>query len=381
MEAYREAPEPGPGTRYPVALASSPGGRQIYVLGANFDRRYRGGALAVADTTTDKWLGSSRVEVPGYASDLLVEPRLGAGPESALLWVAAREDDSLTRIEATSAGGGAPVLACGQAAGGPCAAAWRLGGGKDGKEEVGDDPVAVRSSGGLLHLGAAADGRVSLLRFDQGGLEKLTHLVFGSGVTDIAISPLTGRAYVADALANRLHSYEIVPGAAAPTMRLRTAITLPGVSAGEFGRGLALSTDGGRLYVAWRNPNALLVVDVAPTAGGAPRDQLVDLIGLGDKPARVVVAPTAEGGGDLIYASCYGSDEVWVVDPGLRTVIGVIALDHAPYAMAAAKVPGAGWKLYVALFGRHEVVAIPLEPGQAGRHTVTAHLKWGQGGP
>ncbi len=384
----------GKGLRYPLALAVDPSQRYVYAVGANFDRAHHGGVVSAIDTKTDTYVQAGRAEVPSFAAGLLLDVDLD--PSGALrrrLYVPARDDDSVTVLDVQSEGAGTssegpPRLACGrsEAGLGTCSASHRIGGENVGDLDLGQDPVAVglqRLPGDavVLHVAAVSDGRVTALALSDaagGGVKAktLTSLTLGFGLSSLVVADLSGRVYVGDSRANRLHAYGLDPdgkGGWQPTSA--AGVGLPRATSSEFGRGAALSSDGGRLYVAYRSPNALLVIDVAPSATGEPRDVLVDVIGLGGRPAQVAVAPVGPGGRDFVYVACFGSDDIWVVDPELRRVVEVIRLEHSPYGLAIADVPGRGRLLYAAIFSRHRVAVIPIDEGAAERHQVVARIE------
>ncbi len=376
-------PDTGTGVRYPVALAVDPSQRWLYAVGADFDRAYHGGVVAVVDTVNGKIVQQGRVEVPPFASAALLDVDTGAdGKPRRRLWVAARDDDSVTMIDVQGGDDTTPpTLHCGASGMVDCASAWRIGGELTGDEDLGADPVALAMQVGddgrrVLHVAATGNGKVTPVEVqdrDGGGVlaTLLPGLNLGSGLAALLVAPLSQRIYVADSRANRLHSYGLDDdgkGGLLPTTF--TGVGLPRASSSEFGRGVALSSDEGRVYVAYRSPNALLVIDVAPTATGEPHDVLVDVIGLGGRPAQVVVAPVGPGGRDLVYVSCFGTDDIWVVDPELRRIVDVIRLSHSPYALAIANVPGRGRILYAALFSKHKIAAIPIDANAANRHDV-----------
>lgn len=386
------------GVRYPAAITAHPSGRYVYVAGANFDRRYAGGVFRAIDTSTMQYAPDARVEVPTYASDIeLYKDATGA----MRAFVTAREDDTISVID-VDPDGQAPTMDCGQATGEgaqPCADSRRFGGLK-GADALGEDPLSLdvalgTARGDLLHVVAARTGQLSVFDLDEMGPDgtaapRLTTDLFGFGASGVLTSPLTGRSYVAYASTNALRSYTIEAeeleddGAAsrvdepadeaALEVRRRSTILLPSGGGGDYTRGMALSRDAGRLYAAYRNPASLLIVDIAPGDDGTPRDTLVDVVGLGGRPAAVRVAPTGPDGAERVYVSCFGSDDVWVVDPKLRSVVDVIALPHAPYAVEVAEVPGRGWTLFVGLFTQHQVLVVPLEADAPDRHTVTETL-------
>ncbi len=384
----------GKGLRYPLALAVDPSQRYVYAVGANFDRAHHGGVVSAIDTKTDTYVQAGRAEVPSFAAGLLLD--VDQDEKGALrrrLYVPARDDDSVTVLDVLSEGAGTPSegppsFDCGRGAAGmgTCAKSHRLGGDEEGDLNLGEDPVAVglqRLPGGdvVLHVAAVSDGRVTPLALSDapaGGVKAtpLTSLTLGFGLSSLVIADLSGRVYVGDSRANRMHAYGLDPdgkGSWRPTSA--AGVGLPRATGSEFGRGAALSSDGGRLYVAYRSPNALLVIDVAPSATGEPRDALVDVIGLGGRPAQVAVAPVGPGGRDFVYVACFGSDDIWVVDPEQRRVVEVIRLEHSPYGLAIADVPGRGRMLYAAIFSRHRVAVIPIDEGAAERHQVVARIE------
>ncbi len=379
-------PYDGDGVRYPVSMAADPSGRWLYVVGANFDRQHRGGIVRVLDTQAGAWIKGGAVEVPSHAAGIVLQANAGVDGAHRL-FVSARDDDSISAIDILGGDKGAPTLDCGQPAAdlGPCDSGHRIGGDLETDPDVGADPVetgliaAPNGTGTLMHVVATGDGRVTLVdpqsEADAKGLSPkiLDHMQLGAGLSALATSPLTGRTYVADARLNRLYTHDIELTTDADTgeatgwaIDRQDTLVLPRASGGEYARGMTLSTDGSRLYIAYRSPNALLIVDIAPTGSGAPANALVDTIGIGGRPAQVVVAPTGPKGRERIYVSCYGTDDIWVVDPELRAVVDVFELVHSPYGMAVVAVPdGTGgqlWRLYTGLFTRHEVVALAIDP-------------------
>ena len=391
-------PYGGDGVRYPVSMTADPSGRWLYVVGANFDRQHRGGIVRVFDTAANKWAPSDIVEVPSHAAGILLQPS-GAPDGGHRLYVAARDDDSISIIDVKANATGAPGLDCGQPDGeiGPCAGDHRIGGELKDDPDVGSDPVQVDlvaapdGTGMLLQVVATGDGQVTLVDLQQktsgSGVKAkiLDHMKLLAGPSAMVTSPLTGRSYVADARLNRLYTHGLAQGLDDTgavtdgwTIDRQDTIALPRAAGGEYARGMTLSLDNSRLYVAYRSPNALLIVDIAPGASGAPANLLLDTIGLGGRPAQVIVAPTGPEGRELVYVSCYGTDDIWVVDPALRAVVDVFELVHSPYGMVAVNVAddqgGSRWRLYAGLFTRHEIVALDIDPSAAKPGAVLATI-------
>lgn len=359
--------------RYPIALQAEPSGQYVYVAGANFNRKYRAGEVRVIDTAREVWL-RDRQEIPSFCGELALQT--GANGQAVRVFATARDDDSLTALSVSAGATGTPQLACGKlTASGRCAAEYRAGGDED--KGVGDDPMGVdvaELDADNLRVTTVGtyDGRVIVRQVAksasnlQGSV--LGSLDFGSGLHSVVTSPLTGWSYVSDLRSSNLYPFTVrrtgavdaKTGLPAWQVTSQGTLTLPSNGNGDHGRGMALSSDKGRLYVAWRSPASLAIVDIAPGPTG-PRNQLIDLIGLGGRPAGVSVAPTGPGGRDLVYISNFGDDRIWVVDPDLREVRDLIALPGAPYGMTVANVPGKGWTLFAGLFSSSAVAIVPLE--------------------
>ncbi|MSP90194.1 MAG: hypothetical protein EXR79_00075 [Myxococcales bacterium] len=376
--APKEPCDPNQRVCYPITLAADLGGRWLVAVGANFDRQFAAGSARLIDTATNRYVRGASVAVPSFAGVAALlppeDPTAATARWRAL--VTARDDDSLTVLEIDPA---APALTCGPLeADGRCNAAWRLA----GTDVLGSDPLGLAVGRGLAgkwfaHVAATTDGKVTVFAVTPApagkpvGIKRIDSIGYGSGLTGIATVPGGGRAYVSDARAPRIHAYRVEPTglAAAPWRVVReTGIDVPGGAVRDYGRGIRMAGNGGQLYVAWRSPAAVAVVDIAPGRNGVPRHSVAAMIPIGGQPADIAVAPTGPGGRDLVYASSFGDDSIWIVDPMLRQVVGVVRLSHAPYAVVVVRVPTPAqpdgrWTLYAALFNRHEIIAVPLTNG------------------
>jgi DNA-binding beta-propeller fold protein YncE len=371
--------------RYPIALAASPAGDHLYVLGANFDRSFRSGVLRVVTTQDDTYVPGVQLEVPGFGSSLALQLTGDVTPTVQRIFVTAREDDSLTTVDVT----GPTQLGCGKPdENGRCDSAHRLA--NADTYPLGNDPLdahlAVGPDGRLLmHVVATSDGKVTILDLSgaatgttAGVPHEVDSLNLGAGLSASATSPWTGRTYVSDTRAPSLHVYrmEATGDAASPLRAVREpSIALPSAGVTDFGRDVVLSSDGAKAYVALRSPNSVVVVDIAPTRQGPARNVVVDVLGVGAQPAQLAVAPVGPEGRDLVFVSCYGEDTVWVLDPALRSTVAVIPFDYAPYALTTVNVPGHGWQLYAALFNHHDIAVVPIGPSSVGRFTAIHNVK------
>ncbi len=375
-----------PYARYPMSLAADETGRFLLVSAGNFDRTFRAGTLRMVDTATDRFVAGNHVEIPGFCGNMALLPGPATAEHALQALVPAREDDSLTLVDLGP--GPVPKLACGQDKDtGLCDGKHRIGALNEAVT-VGDDPIDVAleplpDGHFRAHVVATTDGRVSIFDVDPSvtppKLTPLDALFLGAGLSAVVVAPLTGHVYISDTRAAQLHMYhmEKTTDPKKPWRAvLDPGVPLPGSALRDYGRDLALSTDQGTLYIAWRSPNAILTVDISPGLDGVPNNRLVDLLPIGAGPAQLAVAPTGPKGGDLVYASCFSADSIWAVDPARRGYEAIVKMTHSPYAIQAVDVPGQGWKLYAALFNKQDkenVAVIPLELGATGRHKL-AHF-------
>ena len=395
------------GLRYPIALVKDPSGKRIFALGANFDRLFRAGRLRTIDTATDKYVvaadgSTSATEIPSFGGSFALDLANGITDTVFRLFVPSRDDDSLTVVDVLTAT--PTTMDCGASSlTGICASNRRIAG-SSGVFPVGDDPIAVALSPSpdgrrRVHIAAANNGQLSLYDFDPKelpvNLRSLDSVIMPLCLNSIVISPLSGRAYVTSTGTAAVQTYRVDAG---PTpdrpwiIAQEPSVVLPASAAVDYGRGMVFSSDYSRLYVAWRSPASLAILDVVPNGSGVPNNRLVDSIVLGKKPSGLAIAPTGPGGRDLVYVSCYGEDAIWVVDPAERTTVATIPMRlgvqepgsdpqivrGSPFAMVAVDVPDRGWLLYAGLFsvppgGDHHIVVVPIAPGAVNRN-VADHI-------
>jgi hypothetical protein len=390
--------DPSPFVRFPIALHGEPSGRWLLAVGANFDRKYRAGSLRLIDTQASRFLAGDALEVPGFAGGLALTLAGDGTTATARAFVTARDDDSLTVVDLDPK---APKLACGTPTDeGQCNDGWRFAG-KDlsnpdaPKPLLGEDPLGLAIGPApdgkrFAHVVATTDGQVTVIHFDPSkplgtsiGLQRVATLNLGAGLTGIATSTATGRVYVSDARAPRIYVYRVLAtGDSKAPWRIEREpdLAIPSAGGRDFGRGLAVSHDGGRLYAAWRSPSALAVVDLAPDRAGAASPAIAAMVPLGPGAAEVAVARSGPGGREMAYVTSFHDDSVWVVDSELGTAVDAIKLRQAPHAIALVDVPPAaghpgGWTLYATLFNAHAIVAVPLAGGVRDRNRLVAEVK------
>jgi YVTN family beta-propeller protein len=150
----------------------------------------------------------------------------------------------------------------------------------------------------------------------------------------------------------------IIPGTATPMdVDIQT-----GISHAPYG--IAISQDGGRLYVALALEDAILILDAFAKQVNEP------LIGSMDFPVGVALSPD----GGTLYASSYFHAAVRVVDLARGTVVRKLDVALNPYGLAVSK---DGGRLYVTHFpdgnvsvvdvdSNAAVATIPVEDGPRG---------------
>lgn len=134
-------------------------------------------------------------------------------------------------------------------------------------------------------------------------------------------------------------------------------------------RGLGVSTDGTRLFVATRGPDAsaargqgpdgLLVVDISlDPATGKPANRILGFTPLPLGPSSVVVLPRP-GRRDLVGIACSTGQAVVFYDDDLGEVVASVN-SAEPAGLAQGPRPGGGRLVFVATFGANTVDVIDL---------------------
>lgn len=133
------------------------------------------------------------------------------------------------------------------------------------------------------------------------------------------------------------------------------------------GRGIALSPDERRVYVAARGPDALVVLDVLGADGPSPSLEVVGAVPLPAEASQVKVIARV-GRGNLVVVTC-ASGMVAVYDDEVGELVAQIPTPGAqPFGIAVDE-RGSGARIFVTLFsdGRVGVIDIPdlLRPHEA----------------
>jgi hypothetical protein len=144
-------------------------------------------------------------------------------------------------------------------------------------------------------------------------------------------------------------------------------------------RGMSLSSDETRLYLAGRSPDRLAVVSITGADTDAPALRLERLVPLPSGPNSLVTIPRA-GRADLVAITCSNAGVVVLYDDDVGALVSQVqGVGSQPYALAP-DLQGSGVRFYVSNFadGRVAVIDVPdLDAPQTAR--VVAHLGAQQG--
>lgn len=337
---------------YPVGLAMDPGGAVLYVANANFDLKYNGGTVVAIDLdaveshqgeanipAADVIDAGSSVRIGTFASDLVLSP------EGDRLFAPVRGDNSVTWID-VEAGGGRRLRCWGGSPGGaapPCTGEHVIGTSLNALGlRLPSEPYGIAFHDTYAIVTHAGVGEVSLIA-DVPGRPELVDIQgdLPAAASGIGVHPLTGRVYVAHRGANVLTTLDVFDGSTIdavdadnrPALVPRRSVPVDAIVSGADSRALAFHPDGREAYLTNRAPRSVVTLDTAIGADGAPVDEWLDALPLGQGPSRLVVHEEVDGR-VLLYAVCFDDALVYVIDPELRRVDGILWTGAGPHAVA-----------------------------------------------
>ncbi len=380
----------------PMALASHPDGRYLYIANAIFDRKYNAGTVMVYDSFERHLLPEATVRVGLFAGDMVIG-RPASGEGEVLAFLSTRDDDRIVRLSIKAEESGQGHLRCG---GSSCGGAWVTDRTTDA--DLAGDPFGLSYDGQHLYLSHLERGLVSSwsVTGDQAPIYGCAFNLEG-GVSNIAQHPLLGWVYVTDRGGQRIRVLEnsaLSQGSGllgdACSLSLRQNILVDPYSERGHTRGLNFSADGSLLYVASSSDDSLRIYDVSINAEGLPRNRLLAIIPVGSAPNRVKVAGLRPGehraasqllqgeadrlldekGEGLIYVSVFNDDRVLVIDPAIQAVIERIDVGTGPHDIAILPDGAGQLRGYVSNFRDHSLAVLDLEPGSPSRFQLLATI-------
>ncbi len=391
---------------FPVSVTLSPDGPPsfLFVASSNFDLRYNAGSVQSYALDEVQRAVDGCAAPPCSFDDLdqfvVSEVLVGShaagmdiSPDGDRLYLAVRSETNLTFIDVDETG----TLSCGGSGNPPrCGDRFRRGDEAIANERgvsLPADPVGV-VAGSLALLGRdPADGdyvlmahrgttsqntgRVSLFLDQAEGANDgptLVHVVSGlpEGLVNVQLDP-RGFAWVPSGSIARIGRVGVAIDAETNDLVRSFAydlgtLAILGVDNGGRGDTRDVAFDPrpevDRVYVLSRRPEAILIADRELAEAGDLG--VVDAVPIGYGPSRLEIAQidvTPEGGEPrtrtLLFASCFDSRDVWVVDPDLGEVVSVIRGMSGPFELA---VDPARDLVYVADFRSSVIRVVDLAP-------------------
>jgi YVTN family beta-propeller protein len=402
-QEYEGAPVPSDDNlHFPGALQADKDGRTLYVVKTNFDLSESGGAIIPIDLETNQIIKNSGIAIPSFPGILTLRH---TDTHSTHGYITSRSTHELTWFEIKRGAEGEPILACGNEAeeGLPdCDEAHRITG--DFNDDDGNPlTVGVMPFGAIvLHggdevpdrllTGSLIDGILGVWDLDEDGTPSLIDNVkLLGGLYGMATSSATGMTYVGSQFANAIYALQTLPitqstGSAYLDLDPEAdspivAVDLnPIFNAGEvsnrlFGHGIAFNEEGNLGFLAYRNPASVVIFSATLDAFGNPHHEVLGLISMNSTPAEIAVVERADGLGQRVYVSCFGSRRIQVIDTRIMEVVDTIEVGDEPFDIEVVRNPSLGFhRAYVSLFGDHGIAVIDLDESSPTFHDVIATI-------
>jgi DNA-binding beta-propeller fold protein YncE len=374
-EDFVGVPAPSGSIYFPVGLALHPDGRYLYVVNSNFDVTFseeRGGTVVVVDTDTMTVIPGSAVLIGSFGGDVVLSP------DARRLYVAVRGDNSVVRLEVSEDG---RDIRCGNGRDG---LACRIGG-------LPSDPFGLAlvtfeanlEVGGptliellvTTHLQSNDITAISIKDEDLATQERIRSELIAGG-SAIAVHPRTGDFYAVGRFANQIRRFLPVigrEGDIAAIFPLGT-IPLPNPSGTYDARDIVFTSDGDQAFVAARNPSVTLVLDTSPSNrefGTGTRDEVTAQIDLDGEPSALALVEEASG--PALYVLEFGTDEIAVVDPVNRQVVGRNPVGDGPTDAVVDQTRHQ--RLYVSLFNENAIGVVDLDPDSRRYRQLVAKIR------
>jgi hypothetical protein len=377
-------PPPSDRLYYPTGVAFVPGGAggqgTVYVASSNFDLRFHLGTLSAIDvaslglntdagtTAVHDPLGhvASQVLIDNFGGPLAVMQVPGTGPAARRLFVASRASNVLEAIDVDGT-----TMSCPTNPGDTNCFTHAVSLHVDEQHQVRDAyrPVVANGRVWVSHLSvmdtpknSGQDRFSALASVDPLTLQPPEFVGIGLEASDGLASVdgllyLGGRATSGDANDEPLRRIDLLTSDF-------PVLNLP-IRAGAYvydTRGMALSSDGSRLYMVTRTPDALVTLDMSLGLDGLPKEQVLGVAQLPKGPTEVAVIPRGPGRHDLVAITCATDNSVALYDDDLGQVVAAVqGGGESPFGVAVdATAPGRA-RLFVTSFGRGalSVVDIP----------------------
>ncbi len=391
-------PHPTDALNFPLSVTADPERELVWVVSGNHDLRWRGGAVLAIDARTNAFRPELGFEIGSFPGPFVLHTRGGEGAAVAG-YVASRTDDALTHVRFEEGAEGALVVGCDDGARGddsgilrcPASAALRTAPGPAGDVPltVGDDPFELAivpsrspSRPDLLLTAALRTGTLATWTLGADGTPTLAgNLALPPTLFGLAPDPLGGRVFATWRSLPTVQPLVVEDRAAPPLSDARNPWLTPGqpfalseylatmASSRDRARSAVMSPDGARLYLSWRSPDALVVLDARSGGGSALRE--MRKIAVAGDPGALAVLPALGGRPELVAVACFDAARVELVDPEAGAVVATVRVPRGPSGLALLDRPDLK-RLYVASFHEDSVSAIELDPASPDYLTIVA---------
>ncbi|MBP1988857.1 S-layer homology domain-containing protein [Paenibacillus eucommiae] len=196
----------------------------------------------------------------------------------------------------------------------------------------GPHAIAVNPVTGRIYMANAFSDNVTVLEDSEEGMSLIATIEVGTTPNAIALNPVTNKIYVANADS---HNVTVIDGA---TNHVST------VEAGQTPFALAVNATTNKVYIANLGSNTVTVID------GATNSSQTETVLVGESPFAVAVNEAT----NKIYVANVDSDNVTVIDGSTGTTLTVPA-GTGPNALAVSPITGS---VYVANFFSNNVTVI-----------------------
>jgi YVTN family beta-propeller protein len=248
---------------------------------------------------------------------------LGLNPAGTQLWVANRNDDSISLIDrATDMVIGTIPLKLKE-----------VKGGKEHWKEIGKRPVAVGFSPDGKYAYVIGRNSQNLMVIDTASYAVLGSVWVGDKPAALAVSADGGTVYAIHRDRGRDNVAVVdVINPAVPSV-------LTQIPVGERPGGIALLNDGAKLYVTSGKRDSVWVFHVLTEA---PYLSLLTSIPVGREPSGIAVTrPGSFAAGDYVYVANHDDNSVLVIDATSDTIVATIQVGKGPKGIAAGIMPTA----------------------------------------
>jgi YVTN family beta-propeller protein len=211
--------------------------------------------------------------------------------------------------------------------------------------------LALSRDGGLLLATNLASGRLSLI--DTTAMETIGSVYTGERAHVVAFTNDDRQAWIANIGENNVSILDI------PTRRI-----LGTIPTGMGPTGLAFSRDGRFAYVSNQGDKTVAVVDTVTHA-------IVKRIPVGTNPHFLILGPDGR-----IWGCNTGSNDIYVIDPGMQDVVASFQVGPAPQQIAFGYKGLQGPLAYVTVAGFNKVLVLG---GEINRLRVMEEIEVGDG--